>query len=222
MRTLLLIVLVVGFGARVAAARPVCCQVAYGDPEPDSEASPTTWRGPENAARFEWSTWFRLGWGVISERPGFIARGTITPTTDQNTTWETGLGAEVSVPIGGTGLRIGPWMELRGLDAFVGGEVVITRSPASFDLFQYDGEGVWIARAGGGEQHATASLSWGYRCPWKLWGPYHHGSRYEIGARLVVNATRAYRDPADWSATFGVEFEPVGALRYLLGIRSWY
>ena len=29
-------------------------------------------------------------------------------------------------------------------------------------------------------------------------------------------------DPRDWSVTGGLEVEPVGAIRYLLGIRSWY
>lgn len=50
----------------------------------------------------------------------------------------------------------------------------------------------------------------------------HPVGYYEIGARFVLAATRAYRDPRDWTATLGLEVEPVGALRYLLGIRSWY
>ena len=43
-----------------------------------------------------------------------------------------------------------------------------------------------------------------------------------IGVRVVVSATRSLDDPRDWSATVGLEAEPIGALRYLLSIRSWY
>jgi hypothetical protein len=39
---------------------------------------------------------------------------------------------------------------------------------------------------------------------------------------LVGTVTRAVDDPHDWSATIGIEAEPVGAIRYLLGVRSWY
>jgi hypothetical protein len=43
-----------------------------------------------------------------------------------------------------------------------------------------------------------------------------------IGVRLVASATRATGDPDDWSMSFGIEFEPLGSLRYVGGIRSWY
>ena len=43
-----------------------------------------------------------------------------------------------------------------------------------------------------------------------------------IGVRVVASATRAIDDPRLWSATLGLETEPMGALRYLLGIRAWY
>jgi hypothetical protein len=38
----------------------------------------------------------------------------------------------------------------------------------------------------------------------------------------VLSASRAHADPADWQATLGLEVEPIGALRYLLGIESLY
>src|SRR5262249_30069795 len=66
----------------------------------------------------------------------------------------------------------------------------------------------------------TAALSYGYRCPWRLWGPWTGSSRYMIGVRLVASATRAIDDPSRWSANAGLEFEPIGSLRYFLRIRT--
>jgi hypothetical protein len=48
------------------------------------------------------------------------------------------------------------------------------------------------------------------------------GARYMIGGRIVASFTRALDNPNVWSGTLGIEFEPVGAIRYLFGIRSWY
>jgi hypothetical protein len=68
----------------------------------------------------------------------------------------------------------------------------------------------------------TGAIALGYRCPWRLWGPYDPGTRYLIGVRLVASATRAMTNPNDWAMSFGFEFEPLGSLRYVGGIRSWY
>jgi len=179
---------------------------------------PVSWR--RDPALLEWSTWVRIGWGVTTESDPPAARSTTPQQPDITTTWELGLGADVSLPLTHD-VRLGAFGEARGLEPFAGGEVVVTRAPADLDMFWYRGEGVWIVRAGGGRERATASLSWGYRCPWKLWSPYSTTSRYEIGARIVFDMTRAY-DGHDWSATLGIEFEPIGALRYVLGIESWY
>ena len=43
-----------------------------------------------------------------------------------------------------------------------------------------------------------------------------------IGVRFVATYPRALDDARDWSATIGLEAEPVGALRYLLEISSLY
>lgn len=199
------------------------CGVAAGHPPPEIAVDPPIrWR--ETPARFEWSTWVRIGFGVESavEPADLAAIGAQPlPRETQILTWATGLGAEVSIPLGRR-LRAGLWAELAGLEPMGGAELVLTRAPARLDLFWYTGEGVWTVRAGGGRDHATAAIARGYRAPWTLWGPYDRTSRYEIGVRVVVAATRAYADPSDWSATLGIEFEPVGALRYLLGIESWY
>jgi hypothetical protein len=193
--------------------------LAHPPPPPGDEA--IDWR--ETPARFEWSTWIGVGFGAASSHATVTAR-TIGPTPappDTSTTWAFEAGADVTVPVG-RAIRVGPWIGLHGLEPVIGGEVQVTRAPASLDLFFYRGEGVWIVRGGGGPDHATAAIAWGYRCPWRLWGPYSRTTRYEIGARIVLGVQRAYRDPADWSATLGLEVEPAGALRYLLGIRSWY
>jgi hypothetical protein len=104
----------------------------------------------------------------------------------------------------------------------LGGELIFDGLPHRLDLFQYDGEGTLAIRAGGNLHHVTAAIAYGYLAPWNLWGPWDGPTRYMIGVRLVASATRSLDDPHDWSVTGGLEFEPVGSLRYLLGIRSWY
>jgi len=204
----LLVLLIV---SRSAAAHP--------PPPPPDDDNVSEWR--DDPARIEWSTWFRLGVGVESQPDATVVARTVStpPPRDQSAHWETGLGVDASLTLTAHS-RLGAWAELRGLQGFAGGELVLTGVPRSIDMFLYRGEGVLIARGGIGPAHqVSASLSYGYRCPWKLWGPYTRTSRYEIGARFVIAATRS---PTEWATTFGVEFEPVGALRYLLGIRSWY
>ena len=203
MRSLLLVCALAG----VASAHP--------PPEPENE---TDWR--ELRPLFDFSTWVRGGWGVEATPTTIAPRSTVYvgPTRDQHTTWGWGLGYDVTLPAGP--LRIGPYFEVADGEPTVGAEVVVEKVPRDFDMFFYNGQGVLIARAGAGPRDRTAAIAWGYRCPWKLWGPYSGTARYEIGARLVLAAT--YRDANEWSTTLGLEVEPVGAIRYLLGIRSWY
>jgi hypothetical protein len=205
MRPLLVLVLLSG----VAAAHP--------PPPPPDE--PLDWR--EEPALLQWSSWVRAGWGFESTPPGYLARSIEPPAADVHTTWQAALGADVSVRVAGR-LRIGPWIELAGTEPAIGGELVVTGAPSHFDRFFYDGEGVLALRAGATSTSTVAAVAWGYRCPWRLWGPYSRTSRYEIGARFVISASRAYADPSSWTATVGLEVEPIGAIRYLLGIRSWY
>jgi hypothetical protein len=192
---------------------------AHPPPEPEPDNDIWSWRG--HPAIVEWSTWFRLGWGVEQKPITLIGARTMGTLLDRGSTWETGLGLDISLPIGSK-VRFGAWGEMRGWEPFAGGEILITGAPSKLDMFFYDGEGVLTLRAGGSQERATASLGWGYRCPWHLSGPYDRSDRYEIGAKIVLTATRAQRDPSDWSATLGIEVEPVGAIRYLFGIRSWY
>jgi hypothetical protein len=179
------------------------------------------WRS--HPAVVEWSTWLGFGVGVAASPSAVSAARTTSPspTTNLHSTWTFSAGAEATVPLSRR-VRIGPWAGLHDLEPMIGGELQVVKSPANLDLFFYPGEGVWTVRAGGGVDHMTAALAWGYRCPWRLWGPYTHATRYEIGPRLTATFTRSYLDPHTWSATVGLEVEPVGALRYLLGIRAWY
>ncbi len=197
----------------------LCPALAFAHPPPLPD-DPVEWQ--DDPALVEWSTWFRLGWGESSTPSDTAARTTmpIAPHTLQST-WQTGLGADASLTVT-SHARLGTWLELQDLTPTAGIELVLTALPRELDMFQYDGEGVLIARAGGGRDRATAALAWGYRCPWKLWGPYDAHTRYEIGVRFVLTATRSYDDPHDWSATIGLETELFGALRYLASIRSWY
>ena len=193
--------------------------LAHPPPPPDDEPDRYDWR--DRPAIVEWSTWFRLGYGVESERVTLLGARTTAEPVDQHTTWQTALGADFSLPLGKS-VRIGAWGEARGWEPFVGGELLITKAPRDLDMFFYKGEGIWSLRGGVSQEHATAMLGWGYRCPWSLSGPYDRASRYEIGARIVLTGTRALHDPREWTTTLGIEVEPVGALRYLFGIRSWY
>ena len=206
MRGLTLVLL--GLCAGTAAARP--------PPEPEEEST--------NRPSIEWSTWFRLGFGyAVAQPPASLPRMVEAPVRAPGTAWAVGLGAEASVGIANGGdVRFGLWGELRGTELFGGGQLVVTGVPEKLDMFLYNGEGVLMLRAGGNPDRGSAAIAYCYLAPWKLWGPWTGPTRYMIGVRFVATYTRAWENPRDWSATFGIEAEPVGALRYLLGIRSWY
>lgn len=183
---------------------------------------------PEEPKRpiVEWSTWVRVAYG--SAPAPLEARPRVTSPTEEpdgrDQGWETAGGVDATFGIGRDGtLRIGPWAELRtSSEPVVGGEVLLAGAPRELDMFWYKGEGVLIGRVGGNREIMTAAVSYGYRAPWDLWRPRYGKTRYMIGVRMVGSWTRAVENPDLWSATLGIETEPVGALRYLLGIRAWY
>ncbi len=174
----------------------------------------------------EWSTWFRVSYEASQLPPATTARA-IDPPAPVNRVgdgWFASLGADATFPASSSGdIRFGPWIETRGLDRIVaGGELQIGGAPHGLDMFWYRGEGQVTLRAGANRDVVTGAISWGYRAPWALWGPWDGSTRYMIGARFVLTATRAIEDRNNWSIGLGLEVEPVGALRYLLGIRSLY
>jgi hypothetical protein len=188
-------------------------------PDPEPETIPAR-------PAFEWSTWVRVAYGVATDDAQPRARIVTpqpVPEDHGDHGWESAAGIDLTVAIGPSGkVRLGPWGEIRtSSDAVIGGELVLAGRPAKLDMFWYAGEGVLIARAGGNRGVRTAALAYGYRAPWKLWEGKER-SRYRIGVRMVASVTQARDDHQNWSATFGLETEPVGALRYLLGIKSWY
>jgi hypothetical protein len=176
------------------------------------------WR--DERAFFEWSTWIRIGYGVERVPVDTAARSTQPPQHDQRTAWDPALGASMTIPLPTDKVRLGPWIELRPQGVFGGGELSIAGD--ELDMFQYEGERVYSLRGGSSMTDITGAFAIGYRCPWKLWGPYNRATRYMIGVRIVASATRSVADPDDWSMSLGLEFEPVGSLRYLAMIRSWY
>ncbi|MCX5746587.1 MAG: hypothetical protein NT062_29270 [Proteobacteria bacterium] len=184
---------------------------------------------PASRPIVEWSTWFRLGYGVAHLPSDVVARSTdpAAPTVaiEQQRTIDAALGFELSLPLTARGnLRFGPWFEFRGFSEHpvAGGQLVLTAVPAKLDMFFYEGKGILALRAGGNDREMTGSVAWGYLAPWNLFGSQTGASRYMIGVRFVATVSRDLDDPRVWSATGGLEVEPFGALRYLLGIRSWY
>lgn len=208
-----------GAAAGTAAGRP---PPRCGNEEPDEDGQCPSEREPRRPP-IEWSTWFRLGFGMKDLRDESATPP--APATGQDTTWELGFGAEATLGITERGnLRIGPWFEVRGLREIVaGGEVVITAAPKSIDLFQYKGQGILAVRGGANLDRVTAQVAYGYLAPWNLFRrPGRGPARYMIGARVGATFTRSIADPTDWSATLGLEIEPFGTLRYVLALRSLY
>lgn len=193
---------------------------AFAHPPPIelAEDPPIDWR--RDRAFFEWSTWIRLGIGTAQEPVDAAARTTTPPEPQRHAIGEAALGADVTLPLPSGRVRLGPWIEVRTDGVFGGGELLVAGGP--LHMFWFNGEHVFVARGGGNGTHVTGAIAYGYRCPWKLWGPWNKTTRYEIGVRFVASASRAIHDRDDWSMSFGLEFEPVGSLRYIAGIQSWY
>jgi len=207
--------------ALVALTLVALAGTAIARPPPPPDDPPPPPRGP----LVEWTSWLRVAYGSApaetAARPRVVGP-TGLPDPGREHGWEVALGADATIAVA-RDVRVGPWVELRtSSDPMIGGELVVTRVPETLDMFWYKGRGVLAVRAGGNRELATAAISYGYQAPWDLMRPRHGRTRYMIGLRAVVTATRAVDDPRIWSTTLGLEVEPVGALRYLLGIRGWY
>jgi hypothetical protein len=181
---------------------------------------------PSHRPVVEWSTWARVGVGTESAASDLLARSVTPPPlhAERHTTLEAALGAELTLPLALRGdFRVGAWTEVRTSSGpVVGAELQLQGVPHRLHMFQYSGEGVVSLRAGGNFDVITGAIAYGYLAPWNLWGRWDGATRYMIGVRVVASVTRAVDDPREWTATAGLELEPVGALRYLLGRRSWY
>jgi hypothetical protein len=180
---------------------------------------------PPHRPVIEWSTWARIGVGTESQAPDLLARATTTQPplrAERHITLEAALGADLTLPIALRGdLRGGVWTEVRTSSGpVVGAELQLQAVPHRLHMFQYSGEGIVAIRAGGNEHVVTGAIAYGYLAPWNRWGPWDGATRYMIGVRVVASVTRSVDDPREWTATAGLELEPVGALRSLLRIRG--
>lgn len=189
---------------------------AHPPPPPEEIAAPTT-----RPTLIEWSTWLRGSVTIAhGSTPSPTVARTVEPVREADRRFAGALGLDVSLPLG-SHARVGAWVEVRGWELpVVGGELLVM--PGDLDLFFYKGKGAISARAGGNPDIWTAQLGLHYRAPWDLFGERPRNHRYMIGVGVVATATQNRLDPSDWSATIGLELEPLGALRYLLGVRSWY
>lgn len=194
--------------------------IARPPPPPDDDYS-NTLAAPDKPTLIEWSSWVRFGVVVAhGDPPATTIARTTEPVREADRRFAGALGFGITLPVGSSA-RIGAWAEMRGWSLpIAGAELMVI--PGDLDLFFYKGKGAISLRGGGNPDVWTGQLGFYYRAPWDLFGERPRSSRYMIGVGLVATATQNRLDRSDWSATVGLELEPIGALRYLLGIRSWY
>jgi len=201
--------------------------------------------GPSSAAAqacerplTELSTWMSVGGGAL-HRSG-------TPT-EPGVHLAFGADATQPIH-GDATLRVGPWIQVETIDfltmsATGGLELFLDELPDDLNLFQYTGTGVLSVRLGGGwyawrglttggSPVLGATIAYGYRAPFVLhdswacecdeessdepcrrWGRYMQGVRLYVAGQLTTSG-----DDRGWQVTGGIEFEPVGSFRYLLGL----
>lgn len=142
-------------------------------------------------------------------------------------------------------LRLGPFAEVAtstfaSFQAIGGVELFVGAVPRPLRMFLYPGEGVLVVRLGAGwtvrndnlpaarsAPVAAVTVAYGYRAPFSLREPQEQTSlvpdtrpaaRYMTGVRLWMGGVVDIDDGLAWQLTGGIEFEPVGSFRYLLGL----
>ncbi|MEZ4408106.1 MAG: hypothetical protein R3A52_16765, partial [Polyangiales bacterium] len=156
------------------------------------------------------------------------------------------LGGGFTGAVGREGdVRLGPFVEVStasfdGVQTVGGVEFFVGAIPRPLRMFYFSGEGAFSARLGAGwawrdvgfvdarsAPVASLTLSYGYRAPFSLRNLESYRSpdpekrataRYMIIARVWVGASVDLTGASAWQLTGGLEFEPVGAFRYLLGV----
>jgi hypothetical protein len=161
---------------------------------------------PEPRPAIEWSLWGRLGAGIASQRSDVTARSTTTiePTTSTTTILEAAAVADITFGIARDGdLRLGAFGELRTTSGPVaGGELVLEHLPADAT----HATSSLVVRLGANPTVITGELGVGYVGSWQ-----HAGrARHIAGARVVLSIDRVIDTTHDWSATLGIEAEPIG------------
>lgn len=170
----------------------------------------------------QWSTWARVGGGIASHPTSLVARGITLPMAEQQSTWEAAIAADLSLSVAHRGdVRLGAWTELRTSSGpVVGGELVVEGLPPHPYTSDFNGSGSVVLRAGGNSHVLTTAIAFGYVGSWYRSDRWIRSVSHVVGARVVASVNRSLDGPRDWSATVGIELEPIGVLGYLLGLGS--
>jgi hypothetical protein len=168
----------------------------------------------------EWSLWGRLGVGVAAQHPTVLARRLTPPDAESSSTWEAAAAAELTVGIARDGnIRLGAWGELRRSSGpVIGGELVLEDLPPHPLESRIGGAGSVVLRAGGNAHVVTGALGVGYVGSWPDPDPWIRWAGHVVGARIVASVNHSLDDPRDWSATIGLEVEPIGAVHAVLDL----
>ena len=177
---------------------------------------------PERPAPVQWSLWTRLGVGIATDTPDAVARRVTMPPTESISTgmWQAALAADVTVGIARErDLRVGAWGEVRtSSDAVAGGEIVFEGLTPHSYTSRIGRAGSLVLRAGGNARVVTGALGFGYVGTFPRFDPWIRWARHVVGARAIVSFDRSLDEPRHWSATVGLEIEPLGALHGLYDI----
>ena len=168
----------------------------------------------EKRPTVEWSLWGRLGAGLLSHSSDIAARRVTPPTTASRSTWEGAIGVDATFGIAHhDDLRLGAWGEARTTTDPVGGAELVLEglSPHPY-ASRIGGAGSLVVRAGGNTRVITAALGFGYVGSYPSYDPWVSWARHLVGARVMLTVNRGAEDPREWSATVGLEIEPIGAL----------
>jgi hypothetical protein len=174
---------------------------------------------PRERPSIEWSIWGRLGMGVATRHPNVLARSLTPPEPASSSIWEAALATDITLGIArGGDLRVGVWGELRTSSGpVVGGELVVDGLPPHPDGGRLRKSATVVLRAGGNAHVVTGAVGVGFVGAWPR-GDSWLRSGHVAGARLVASMNRSRDNPRDWSATIGLEVEPIGAVRAVLDL----
>lgn len=176
----------------------------------------------EKRPAVEWSVWGRLGMGAASpQRPELIARRvTMPPELGSVSTSEAAVAADLTFAVARDGnLRLGAWGEVRtSSDPVAGAELVLEGLPPHPYDSRIGGTGSVVLRAGANARIVTGALGFGYVGSFPRSAPWIRWARHVVGARVVVSVNRTIDEPRDWSATAGLEVEPIGAVHALFDL----
>ena len=174
----------------------------------------------EKRPAVEWSVWTRLGAGITSQRPDVVARRVTAPEVEPGSTWEAAIAADLTFRVARDGnLRLGAWGEVRtSSDPVAGAELVLEGLPPHPYDSRIGRTGSLVLRAGANDRSVTGAVGVGYVGSFPRYDPWIGWARHVVGARVVVSVNRAIDEPHDWSATLGLEVEPLGAVHALFDL----